>query len=390
MEKEIIDYLLKYIFQRIAKPNTYNYNHNSQVLTLENIQLTIPSIKRKKNKKVEILNHSVSFYRYNDKIALEESGQNHLKLSFDLIGEVYDHLTLARENDHDFDPAAMEVLLPVLDMKIYYFFELLKPHLEIKFRDFQGKAFALCLTHDIDRTGDSWRYRVITHFFQALKQKRPSLIFHGIFGKNREANFRSIIEKEHNYDAQATWFYLTRYGLRNNADYHLNDKIAQESVKLIKEANHEIGLHIPFMEMTKENVLEEKKKIPVSDKMGVRIHHLRGEYTETLPLFAECDLLYDSTYGFNWNMAYRFGTSIPFHPIIDKKILSIFEFPMNIMDLHVGSIEDFQAKIRLLFHILNKVHGVCVIIWHNNRFNKFKRGYVNRLCISKEFEIESL
>ena len=37
----------------------------------------------------------------------------------------------------------------------------------------------------------------------------------------------------------------------------------------------------------------------------------------------------------------------------------------------------------MLFQILEKVHGVCVINWHNNRFNEVKFGSI----WSKSFEI---
>ena len=383
MEKEILDYLLDYIFQRIEVPGQYSFDHTSLVLTLENIRVNLPSLKRKQPLKIAILNHSISFYRYKTNIVLEQLRQNHFELSFDLLGEVFDHLTLVRENDPNFDPSSMDVFLPALDMKIFHFFELLKPYLQIKYRNFQGKNFALCLTHDIDRTGDSWKYRVITHCFQALKQKRPSLIFRGLFGANREANFQSIIDIERSYDAKATWFYLTRYGLRKNADYHMSDKMAQKSLKLIQEAGHEVGLHIPFMEMAKEIILQEKRKIPTSTNFGVRIHYLRGEYSQVLPLFAECGFPFDSTFGFRRNMAYRFGSSVPFHPIIDHNITKIFEIPMNIMDIQVTSLKVFQEKIQMLFQILEKVHGVCVINWHNNRFNEVKFGSI----WSKSFEI---
>lgn len=248
--------------------------------------------------------------------------------------------------------------------------------------NYRGKPFALCLTHDIDRTGDSYKYRVVTGLYQSIKQKRPGLLFKGLFGRNEETNFEYILQREREYNAKATWFILTKYGLKKNADYRLKDREIQKAIKLIQAAGHEIGLHVPVMDYTVENIKNELSKLDGLGVTGARMHHLRGKYEEITVLLAKAGLKYDSTFGlgaFPFGLggypAYGFRTFIPFKP---AGLEDFHEVPLNIMDIQVTDLEEFKRKIRLLFPVLKRVHGVCVINWHNNRFNRTKYGDIYR------------
>ncbi|MFW9995694.1 MAG: hypothetical protein ACFFD4_26885 [Candidatus Odinarchaeota archaeon] len=379
MDQRIANYILEYLFQRV-EPVDWKFDYTNRCLNLSDHQVILPDIERTGTPiKKEILGHSVTFYRAIDQVSIE-SKNDAIHLTFDIIGEVYDHLTLARENDPAFDPSDDEVFLPVLDMKIHFFFGLLKTRIKgIRYRKYGEKSFVLCLSHDIDRTGDSWKYRVITHLFQSIKQKRPRLLFEGLFTSNKEANFEHILEREQEYNAKATWFVLTRYGLKKNADYHLKDKVFQKGFNLIREAGHEIGLHVPFVDLNVESIKREKEKITGVSVKGARMHHLRGKYEEVVAILSGAGLIYDSTFGFNWNMAYRFGTSVPFHPLLGPEIYDgFYEVPMNIMDFQIMDLNDFKNNIQRIFSLLEQLHGVYVANWHNNRFNQVKYGNIWR------------
>ena len=327
---------------------------------------------------VELFHISVPYCRYDDSITVVENNDT-LELTYDLLGEIYDHLTLAFEKDGSITQSSEIVFYPILDIKVYNFYLQIKNVVPLQYKSFNGKDFIVGVSHDIDRTGDSYKYRLITYFFQTLKQKRPLLILKGIFGKNEETNFDYIIQKEKEFDASSTWFVLTRYGLKLNADYHLTDKEFQKAISLLKENEREIGIHIPYMDLTVENISNEFKKLENSSQMGMRMHHLRGKYEDLLKILNEAKIRYDSTFGFNECIAYRFGTSLPFHPIIEEKILdAIYEIPMNIMDLQITDAEKYKRELKGLFSILKEVKGVCIINWHNNRFNETKYGNIWR------------
>ena len=263
-------------------------------------------------------------------------------------------------------------------MKIHKFYlELKEKGFSLTYKKFNGKEFLVGVSHDIDRTGDSFKYRMITYFFQTIKQKRPLLFLRGIIGKNEETNFNYIVEKEKEFESNSTWFILTRYGLKLNADYHLKDKEFKKALDLLKSNKKEIGIHIPYMDLGVDEIKNEFAKVQSSDKMGMRMHHLRGEYEDLMIILDKAEVAYDSTFGYNECMAYRFGTSVPFHPIIKDEILrNIYEIPLNIMDLQITDSTKYRKQLKNLFSILREVKGVCILNWHNNRFNKTKYGNI--------------
>ena len=378
MNKEIEEYIVSYIFQRFELDNPVEYNSAERIIVIGKMRIIVPELQRNTQPvKLELFNVQVPYYRYDKELGFTKS-KNEFFLRYDLVGEVYDHLTLVYEKEGILTPNSELVFYPLLDMKIYQFYQELQEILPtLKYKLFDGKDFVVGVSHDIDRTGDSFKYRLITYFFQTIKQKRPLLILKGIFGKNEETNFKYIVEKEKEYDANSTWFVLTRYGLKLNADYHLKDKEFKKAFNLLTSNNKEIGIHIPYMELEIDEIKKEFNKVKSNSKMGMRMHHLRGKYEELMKILDQSDITYDSTFGYNERMAYRFGTSIPFHPIIQDEILrNIYEIPLNIMDLQITDSLKYRKQIQKLFSILREVKGVCILNWHNNRFNKTKYGTI--------------
>ena len=377
LERQIEEYLVSYIFQRFELDSIIEFEKNSRSIKINDIQIKIPEIARKEEYVVEnLFEVPLPYYRSEGSIEILGIGKD-LKLSYDLIGEAFDHLTLVYETDAGINSSSELIFYPILDMKIHILYLQIKKFLPLKYKLFDNKEFLLGVSHDIDRTGDSFKYRIITYFFQTVKQKRPLLFFKGLLGKNEETNFKYIVETEKEFGADSTWFVLTRYGLKLNADYHLTDKEFEKALKLLKENKREIGIHIPYMDLGVDEITKEFNKLGQTEKMGMRMHHLRGEYGELMRILHDANISYDSTFGFNECMGYRFGTSIPFHPIIEGEILkNMYEIPLNIMDLQITDSVKYREQASKLFSILREVKGVCIINWHNNRFNKTKYGNI--------------
>lgn len=377
MDKKIEEYLVSYLFKRFELDAEVKFDGDSRTIVLKEYKIEVPEIQRKVQlKEIEIFGINIPYCRYNDDVSIIGSDKEK-KLTYDLLGEIYDHLTLAYEKNGIITSNSGLIFYPILDMKIYKFFHQIQEFIPIKYKSFDSKQFLLGVSHDIDRTGDSYRYRIITYFFQTIKQKRPLLFLKGIFGKNEETNFEYIIEKEKEFQTNSTWFILTRYGLKQNADYHIKDKEFQKALLLLQSNNKEIGVHIPFMDLELEEIKKEFAKVDSSEKMGMRMHHLRGDYENLIKTLNKAEIAYDSTFGLNECMAYRFGTSIPFHPIVNDTIMtSIYEIPLNIMDLQITDAPKYREQLQKLFAILKEVKGVCIINWHNNRFNKTKYGNI--------------
>jgi hypothetical protein len=386
MESSTERYLVSYLLQRFESVLEIQFDEKNRTLFHNNCSIKIPEFNQSFNTPITILENDITCFRLNGPLKLtkiEENNENY-QLNWDIIQEIYDHLTMEINETELTEKEKTSLFMPVLDLKIFHLYEKLKTILNWNYKLFNNnkKSFAICLSHDIDRTGDSKLYRLITYTFQALKQKRPKLIWNAFFGRNFDSNFEYILQRENEYNSKATWFILTRYGLRKNADYTLNDKEFKNAKLLIEQNNHEIGIHIPYMNISTNDLTKETEKLSEDDKlrMGLRMHHLRGDYPDITKIFSESKFWYDSTFGFNWVSGYRFGTSIPFKPIFQspmkEEIIDIYEVPLNIMDIQVNNVDDFRKKITRLFKILSIVHGVCVINWHNNRFNTTKYGHI--------------
>ena len=122
------------------------------------------------------------------------------------------------------------------------------------------------------------------------------------------------------------------------------------------------------------------------------MHHLRGNYEDLLKTLNTANIMYDSTFGHNECMGYRFGTSIPFHPIVNDELLeNIYEIPLNIMDLQITDATKYRQQLQKLITILHEVKGICIINWHNNRFNITKYGniWVDTFNISLEEAVKA-
>ena len=377
MEKKVTNYLINYLFKRFDCEIEISFEGNKRTIVINNKKIVIPEIDRKAIPiEIDQFDLKIPYYRYSESVSLNPSGSE-IFLNYDLIGEIFDHLTLIYEKEGIITSTSPLVFYPVLDIKIYIFYLQLKEYVSLIYKSFNSKQFIVGVSHDIDRTGDSFKYRIITYFFQTIKQKRPSLFFKGVFGKNEETNFNYIIEKEKEYDCNSTWFVLTRYGLKLNADYHLKDKEYTKALTLLQKQNKEIGVHIPYMDLNVPEIKAEFLKLKELTPKGMRMHHLRGEYEELMKLLNDSNILYDSTFGLNECIAYRFGTAIPFHPIVGEEILeNVHEIPMNIMDLQITDSKFYENQLDKLFAILKEVHGICILNWHNNRFNKTKYGTI--------------
>jgi histidinol phosphatase-like PHP family hydrolase len=77
--------------------------------------------------------------------------------------------------------------------------------------------------------------------------------------------------------------------------------------------------------------------------------------------------------------SFRFGTSFPFHPIINGN-LEIYEVPLNIMDSSITSYKVLKAYLEKILEILKSTRGVLVVNWHPNRFNEKEFGNLYKKC----------
>ena len=142
-------------------------------------------------------------------------------------------------------------------------------------------------------------------------------------------------------------------------------------------------MHIPFIPLRAHEIDKEREKLRrFFDVKGTRTHYLRGKYPHLLQELNKIGISYDSSFGFNDNWSFRFGTSYPFNPLVDDNPLDIVEIPLNLMDVNIKDYDQFRHYIEEVFRILRNTHSVYVINWHPHRFNVNEFGEIPR----KSFE----
>ena len=154
--------------------------------------------------------------------------------------------------------------IPVVDYYEKILFDCLlfasrRLNLSLKYKAFwpDGKKFAVCLTHDVDRVHKSYQY--ITHFVRNIGRgdfrsamNQITSVARKLHGEEPYWNFDRIMEFERNLGVKSTFFFLNEQKkvcvLPNEwklywGRYDIKDKRIVEVIKKLNAEGWEIGVH---------------------------------------------------------------------------------------------------------------------------------------------------
>jgi len=252
-----------------------------------------------------------------------------------------------------------------------------------------GKKFAVCLTHDVDRVKKTFQYA--TNIIRYLYKGKIRLAFTQVLSflkkENPYWNFERIMEIERKLGAKSTFFFLNERQKVNwlspkewklyRGRYNIKDPEIVDMIQRLDREGWEIGIHGSYNSYKDIEMLEKEKKILekiVGKKVhGISQHYCNLEVPKTWEFHEKLELKYDSSIGFVSDMGFRYGTCFPFHPFNPKKgkILSVWELPISIMDNACSY--DHENVWKEILDILNNVeryNGVLVLRWHQSVFNE--------------------
>lgn len=216
-----------------------------------------------------------------------------------------------------------------------------------------GTRWGICLSHDVDHLGlrdhliDGFLPRYIfnlfrQHIFFRFNPVRAIDCLFGVgmavFGRDRWDTIGKLLETERKAGVSSTWFVSARPGL--GISYNLEQ--AQPSLRLLTEAEQEVGLHgqsaTNAIELASEaNDLAHKLGSPIT---GLRMHYLRltGEVFDGME---QAGLLYDST------VMDRSGVDPEQHPLSAPRLVrrNMYEIPLHIMDSTLFSATGFGLDL---------------------------------------------
>ena len=327
-------------------------------------------------------------------------GDNSITVSFDIFNEVghiltgyFEHFWEMKENKHE-----QLSRIPVVDYyeKILFDCLLLAPcklNIPLKCKPFwpNGKKFAVCLTHDVDRVRKTYQY--LTHFVKYLKRRDFSMaivqitsIFRKLRGNEPYWNFEKIMEIERKLGVKSTFFFLNeqRKFFCSPCDwklywgrYDIKDAKIVETIKRLDAEGWEIGIHGSYNSYSDQKRLEEEKNV-LEEILGKKVygisqHYCNLENPKTWEYHEKVGLAYDSTIGFVGEIGFKYGTCFPFHPFNPKEVKSLllWELPIIIMDNACSSEKRgvWEECINAL-NSVEKYNGILLLRWHQSIFNE--------------------
>jgi hypothetical protein len=247
------------------------------------------------------------------------------------------------------------------------------------------RPYAVCITHDIDRTLASYhRLRGLrarpfssaaafvsdctTSLIPSMHKLNPFFNFSGIRTLEKELGvlsaFYVLFEKRR-------WMRSLLTGqIQHTVGVYHPASIADE-LRAAAAAGNEVGLHASFSSWNDPDKLKEELQdlanLGLKSALGMRTHYLCFDPDVTPTIEVENGLLYDSSVGFNFLVGFRSGTCFPY------KLGKIWELPMHLMDtaLNYRFPDPLQAKKAALAvqSEVKEVGGVLVLNWHSHLMN---------------------
>lgn len=344
--------------------------------------------------------------------SLVESGEDIVKINFDILGSIFYILTRAEEianptrDEHGrFLAKASHAYQngylhrPVVDEYIEILWACMKrlwPRLERKKREFR-----MILSHDVDvpfAEAFSSPSRVLRSFGgDILKRKDPQRAVNrignwiatrrGDFKRDTNYTFDRIMDISEKQGLQSAFYFKTACtNPEFDCHYSIDHPYVRQMLREIHERGHEIGFH-PSYETYRDPVQTRKefdKLLQVCEEEGIRQdawggrqHYLRWEAPTTWRNWAEAGLNYDSTLSYADCTGFRCGTCHEF-PVFDLEKgqeLPLIERPLVVME---GSLfggkymnlphEEAFVHAKKLKDQCRKYSGAFTLLWHNSSF----------------------
>jgi peptidoglycan/xylan/chitin deacetylase (PgdA/CDA1 family) len=263
------------------------------------------------------------------------------------------------------------------------------------------RPFAICLTHDVDLVADQVTAK------QAIRSMRLSLlgpqgavrfarpvvraaraVRHGISRAPETDALERCAELEREHGVTATYFF-TAYpggeGHRYDCVYDFGDACSFRGspttvagvVRTLDREGFEVGLHgsynsalVPGRLAAEKHALESATGLAAT---STRQHFLHWDVRVTPELQREAGFSVDSTLGFNRNVGFRAGTTLPF--LWDG--LDLVQLPIAAHDgallradaLELG-VDLAGTTMRTLLDRIASVGGVATLVFHPNNLER--------------------
>jgi len=287
--------------------------------------------------------------------------------------------------------------IPVVDILEKLLFESLESLCKEKGIDVQakplwpnGKTFALCLTHDVDRVYKTYQYlpSVLGNLRRGdvggLAREIFSMLFrHG--KKNPYWTFDTIARLENDLGVKSTFFFLNESGRLNplswkswilfGGRYSIESRSVSALIRELRGGGFEIGVHGSYRSYKDAGLLsserEQLERVIGEQIAGVRQHYLNHDES-TFALQQSAGFLYDTTVGFRQGVGFRTGTCYPYYPfdVGTRRELTLLEIPLVIMDAALPRDGTMLDECMELMDVVSRNNGILSVLWHPGQFSE--------------------
>ena len=325
-----------------------------------------------------------------------KTGSKIWSTEIDILTNIFYHLSryeekwrhFAEETASDYTTSILSryhhLKVPVVDILLHYFQSLLEKKSEtlLKILPWPGaEPFGAAITHDVDLTrAVSLKRRLLNNTYGFFK----NLTGAGEVSRQlkQEMNeqdaqvwsYPQLVELYQKHNIPATFFFLTRIMEGAHVRYNINSKKFRELLRLLRENEHEIGLHSslhafdhPGRYKSEKERLEEAINTQVA---GLRQHHLRGKFPRMWRISQNSGFKYDTSLGYNYQAGYRAGTTHPFYAYdYDKdQAYDLVEFSLAFFEHNLPSDIDSIKYIRDLLTQARNYGGLTVALLHPSNY----------------------
>lgn len=167
-------------------------------------------------------------------------------------------------------------------------------------------------------------------------------------------------------------------------------------IKVLAADGHDIGLHGSYQSAVLPHALgEERERLETASGLRVRTtrqHYLHFDMSKTPQLQEAAGLTADSTLGFNRNVGFRAGTSLPYR-LFDgehERVLNVLEVPLVVQEgalLGQNALElDLALGKRVVLRLLEavaSVGGVLTVLFHPHSFVRSEYKALYEWCLGE-------
>jgi hypothetical protein len=198
-----------------------------------------------------------------------------------------------------------------------------------------------------------------------------------ITGRNSFMRIDELAAREAQRGISASYYFLVRHAHRRDGNYRIGDPKVLRSIRYLKSAGMEVGIHGSYLSLNHESGLSsefETLRFHGLTPQGGRQHWLRFDVPRLITAVQKSDSLYDASLGWSDRIGFRAGACFAFPPydFAAEKAAGFLEIPLVIMDSSLVRASDSShafAIVKRLFDISRRLTwGGFSVLWHPTSF----------------------